>query len=137
VHIRTATANDLEAVVELWRQYGGPTRAPVRSDHAQALIERDPAALLLAIDDRRKVAGSLIVGWDGWRCHLYRLVVHPSYRRAGVARRLVNEAKQRAEALGVARVDAIVHRDNSGAVSFWEALGFELQDEDGRWSLVL
>jgi ribosomal protein S18 acetylase RimI-like enzyme len=128
-------AKDLDEVIALWREHGGPTRTSASPDHARALIERDPDALLLATDDEHSIIGSLIVGWDGWRCHLYRLVVRPSERRAGVASLLVTGARKRAKGLGATRVDAMVHRDNIGAVSFWAALGFELQNVDGRWSI--
>ncbi|HEY7106648.1 MAG TPA: GNAT family N-acetyltransferase [Acidimicrobiia bacterium] len=135
--IRTATLDDLDEVVALWREFGGPSRSTTRPDHVRALIERDPDALLLAMDDSRSIVGSLVVGWDGWRCHLYRLAVRSSDRRAGVASALVAHARTRARAVGADRMDAMVHRDNFAAASFWEALGFELQDDDGRWAVML
>jgi ribosomal protein S18 acetylase RimI-like enzyme len=98
------------------------------------LLARDPEALIVACDDQDGVIGSLIVGWDGWRCHLYRLVVHPDHRRMGVAGQLLAEARQRAQQLGAPRLDAMVHRDNVGAIAFWDAQSFELQDDDARWS---
>lgn len=137
MEIRNATASDLDEVVALWREYGGPTRSAPQASSARSLIERDPDALILAFNDERDIVGSLIVGWDGWRCHLYRLVVHPSARRAGIATALVAAAQTRAQALGASRVDAMVHRDNVDAVAFWEALGFELQDDDSRWSVTV
>ena len=137
VEIRSATIDDVDDVVSLWRRFGGPTRTFGQHDEARVLLARDPEALVVACDDKAGVIGSLIVGWDGWRCHLYRLVVHPDHRRRGVAARLVAEAEQRARHLGAARLDAMVHRDNDGAIAFWESRDFELQDDDGRWSLAL
>lgn len=137
VEIRTAVLDDVDEVVDLWRQFGGPTRSLGQHDEARALLARDPDALIVACADDGAVIGSLIVGWDGWRCHLYRLVVHPDRRRVGVAGQLLAEGRQRARQLGVARLDAMVHRDNEGAIAFWEAQGFELQDDDARWSLTL
>jgi len=135
--IRTATSDDLDATVALWREHGAPTRGLNALADARALIDFAPDALLVATDDAGSVVGSLIVGWDGWRCHLYRLVVHPSCRRDGVASALLTESRNRARARGAARVDAMVRRENAGAVAFWEANGFTLQDDDGRWSSVL
>jgi ribosomal protein S18 acetylase RimI-like enzyme len=137
VEIRSAHTADVDEVVSLWRRFGGPTRSLGQHDEARALLARDPQALILASTEEGGVIGSLIVGWDGWRCHLYRLVVHPDHRRKGVAGLLVAEGRRRAGALGVARLDAMVHRDNEGAIAFWEAQDFELQDDDARWSLTL
>jgi ribosomal protein S18 acetylase RimI-like enzyme len=134
--IRTAAAGDLAAIVDLWDRAAGPTRHAGRHDEAARLLARDPDALLVAVVDGQ-VAGALVIGWDGWRCHLYRLAVEPSVRRRGVAAALVDAARERAAGLGAARLDAMVDRANDGAIPFWEAAGFERDDHDARWSVLL
>ena len=39
--------------------------------------------------DGEHIVGSVIAGWDGWRCHLYRLAVAPARRREGIGRALL------------------------------------------------
>jgi len=134
--IRAATADDLTAVVELWDRAAGPTRHAGRRAEAMQLLARDAEALLAAVDGGQ-VVGTLIVGWDGWRCHLYRLAVDPTVRRRGVARALLAEARRRASALGAIRLDAMVNLENTTAVAFWNAEGFALEPDDGRFSLIL
>lgn len=134
--IRTATVDDLPAVVDLWNRAAGPTRHHGRLPEATRLLERDPDALLVAEHDGR-IAGTLILGWDGWRCHLYRLAVEPDARRSGVASALVAEARVRAVALGAFRIDAMVDGENPGAHDFWSSAGFDLEAHDQRWSSLL
>ena len=62
------------------------------------LIARDGSALLLAVHEET-IVGCVIVGWDGWRAHLYRLAVHPDWRRRGLARWLLMVAEQRLPSL--------------------------------------
>jgi len=107
---------------------------PCTHTEARALLARDADALLVAADDTG-VVGTVIVGWDGWRGHLYRLVVEPRSRRLGIATRLVDEAKRRARALGAGKVDAMVALDNVGAVEFWERQGLERDHRDGPWTV--
>jgi ribosomal protein S18 acetylase RimI-like enzyme len=131
--IRPATAADLPAAAALWDVAGGPTRTPSSLAGAQRLFARDPEALLVAFEGDELV-GTLIVAWDGWRCHLYRLAVAPSHRRKGIAAELVDAAVERARALGSARIDAMVNDDNEGAVALWAAAGFTRDTDDHRWS---
>jgi ribosomal protein S18 acetylase RimI-like enzyme len=135
-NIRSATAADVAAVVSLWDRAAGPTRHAGREREATQLLERDPEALLVAEHDGR-IVGTLIVGWDGWRCHLYRLAVEPEARRLGIARGLVDEARVRAMALGAIRIDAMVNRENTSAMNFWASAGFEAETDDARWSRLL
>jgi ribosomal protein S18 acetylase RimI-like enzyme len=134
--IRTAERDDLDEVVRLWETSAGPTRHAGQRPEAARLLEHDPDALLLAELDGELV-GTLIVGWDGWRCHLYRLAVVETARRQGVGRALLRRALSRVIRLGAARVDAMVDLENGAGVAFWESEGFEFDQADGRWSLML
>ncbi len=100
-------------------------------------MDRDADALLVADasgdDARSDIVGTLIVGWDGWRCHMYRMTVRPDHRRGRVATDLVEAAHRRAEALGAERLDAIVDLDNPGGIAFWESIGFTRKPNNGRW----
>ena len=133
--IRPATARDLPAVVDLWNREGGPTRQAGQEAEARRLLAHDVDALLVAERDGDLV-GTLVVGWDGWRCHLYRLAVERAARRSGVTNRLVDAARERARRVGAARIDAMVDPDNETAIAFWAAVGFEL-DADRRWSFIV
>jgi ribosomal protein S18 acetylase RimI-like enzyme len=132
VTIRTATAEDVNEIVSLWKRSAGPTALPCGPDEVELLIRRDPEALLIA-QIEGQVAGTLIVGWDGWRCNLYRMAVDADHRRSRVATMLVDAAKRRAHSLGAVRLDAIVDLDNHGGIAFWEALGFVHKHNNGRW----
>ncbi len=136
IAIRSATPDDLAWVVDLWNRAAGPTRRAGQIPETSALLARDADALIVA-EDAGEIVGTLIVGWDGWRCHLYRLAVDPAARRSGIASRLVAEARARAAALGVFRIDAMVDGDNARAHGFWASVGFDADGRDQRWSVLL
>ena len=105
-------------------------------DGVQRLLDHDAAAVLVAEVDGRTV-GTVVAGFDGWRCHLYRLAVHPDVRRQGVARLLLAAAEERFRALGGRRVDAMVLDDNDDAHGLYEAAGYAPQPQWSRWVLAL
>ena len=102
----------------------------------QRLLDHDAAAVLVAEQDGRTV-GTVIAGYDGWRCHLYRLAVHPQARRQGVARALLSAAEARFAALAGRRVDAMVLDDNPEAHALYRSAGYDLQTTWSRWVKLL
>jgi len=132
--IRTARPGDADEVVALWELAAGPTRLPGNAQVVRRLIERDADALLVADQDGEIVA-TLIVGWDGWRCHLYRLAVRADARRQGLATSLVAVAREHAQRVGARRLDAMVDNDNELGRGFWSAIGFTTgESDDRRWT---
>ena len=131
--LRSATVADVDGLLGLWREAAENTsRAPDTREAVTALLGRDPDAVIMAEQDGELV-GSVIAGWDGWRCHLYRLAVRPAWRRRGVGSALLEAAEDRFRAVGAARADAMVLDGNDLGQSLWRASGYRRQDDWRRW----
>lgn len=133
VSLAAATAGDVPELLALWAVAAeNDTRAADTAQAVLALLERDPGACLVARQGER-VVGSLIAGWDGWRAHLYRLAVHPDARRRGIASALLEAGAARLEALGAARLDAMVLEGNELGQALWRVSGYTPQEQWRRW----
>jgi ribosomal protein S18 acetylase RimI-like enzyme/SAM-dependent methyltransferase len=131
--LRTAETGDIDALLELWRDAAeNSARPPDTHQAVTALLRRDPEAVIIAAHDGNLI-GSVIAGWDGWRGHLYRLAVHPAWRRRGVGSALLRAAESRLRALGADRSDALVLEANTPGQALWEAAGYRRQEEWRRW----
>ncbi|GAA0524753.1 GNAT family N-acetyltransferase [Paractinoplanes ferrugineus] len=131
--LRRAAAHELGSILDFWAVAAENDNRPVDSPAAvDALHQRDPDALIVAVDGE-EIVGTVIAGWDGWRCHLYRLAVAPSRRREGIGRALIDAAERRFRALGGIRADAMVLDDNADAHGAWSAGGYRRQAEWSRW----
>lgn len=131
--VRAAGAQEVGAVLAFWRTAAENGRRPPDTAGAVAALHlRDPDALIVAADGDR-IVGTVIAGWDGWRCRLYRLAVAPDRRRSGIGRALIAAAEERFRVLGGTRVDAMVLDDNEQAHRIWRACGYRPQGEWSRW----
>ncbi|RDG38414.1 GNAT family N-acetyltransferase [Streptomyces corynorhini] len=133
IHIRPAGPSDVEAVLRFWREAAEGTSISDDHDGVARLISRDPEALLLAESDDSVLTGTVIAGFDGWRCSAYRLAVHPHHRRQGIATALLDAAERRFAALGGRRSDAMVLEANERAHHTWAAAGYHREDRWRRW----
>jgi ribosomal protein S18 acetylase RimI-like enzyme len=125
--------HEVEAVLELWgRARSSAARTPDSAGRLQPLLRSADSTLLVAVADRR-VVGTLIVGWDGWRGSMYRLAVAPERRRRGIARRLVDAGHEHLARLGARRVGTIVGSEDGAAAALWRAVGYRLDAGVGRY----
>ena len=132
MNLRDATAVDIDAVLQLWRDADAE---PTHTDDATSvarLLHHDPGALIVAVDGAR-IVGSVIAGWDGWRGSIYRLAVRPDHRRGALGKRLLDAAEARLRRLEAVRLQAIVVETDAQAMAFWRASGWEEQTERVRF----
>ena len=129
---RSATPQDIAAVLALWRAAGGPASVTDTPQALARLLRRDRDGLLIAECEGITIA-SLIALWDGWRGSFYRLAVRPERRREGIATALLRAGERRLRALGAVRLTAIVTEEDPGALEFWRAAGYQQQLDRTRF----
>jgi ribosomal protein S18 acetylase RimI-like enzyme len=132
ISFRAGGRDDVEEVLGLWAD---AEAEPTSTDDAAGLLElvsHDAGALIVA-EDRGRIVGTVIAGWDGWRGSVYRLAVAPTHRREGLGRALVTRAEDRLRALGARRLQAIVVASDARATGFWPSTGWSRQSARLRY----
>ena len=125
ITIRDMTMADYDAVTRVWMEAGLTyrPRGRDRREKMQVEMERD-GALFVVAEAAGEVVGVVLGTHDGRRGWINRLAVKPAYQRRGVAVRLVQAVEQRADALGIDIVAALIESDNAAALAFFRAIGY-------------
>lgn len=125
VVIRRCRAEEVETLLALWREAeANPSLTDTVEDVRRVVVESN--AMVLVAEDEGRIIGSIIGAFDGWRGNIYRLAVHPDYRRQGIARTLVTQIEEHLARQGAKRITALVNKDEADAMGFWQAVGYEL-----------
>ena len=126
------TKNEAEAVRRLWREAEATVSITDTVDDIIWVANANMAFLLVA-EQGGDIVGSIIGGFDGWRGNMYRLAVHPEYRRLGIARRLVTEMESHLAEIGAKRITALVVNEHPWATGFWAALDYSNDPNIARY----
>jgi ribosomal protein S18 acetylase RimI-like enzyme len=125
--IRDCRLDDVGSVLDLWKQADATPSVTDTADDLRRAVTDSPAHVLVA-EVGGRVIGSIIGTFDGWRGNIYRLAVHPDYRRQGVARALLTEVERKLTRQGAKRITALVEKDHPRAMNFWEAVGYRVDE---------
>jgi ribosomal protein S18 acetylase RimI-like enzyme len=123
--IRDCRPDEAEAVLALWRQAEATVSPTDTVEDLRRAITASPAIVLVA-EAEGQIIGSVIGTFDGWRGNIYRLAVHPDFRRHGIARALVREVEKRLARQGAGRITAWVEKEHPWAMGFWQAIDYKI-----------
>lgn len=134
--IRTAVAEDLPALLDLYRQLAGdrPESQPAGPAAAGPILARilaDPARQLLVADADGRVVGTAEVlvianlthGGQPWAI-VENVVVAADARRLGVGRALMAHIVEQAREAGCYKIQLLSRAERADAHLFYESLGF-------------
>ena len=123
VDFRSAREADRTAIIRLWeacdlvRPWNDPG-----SDVDRKLAVDDGLFIVGVVD--RDVLATVMAGYDGHRGWINYLAVDPAEQRTGIGEQLMAEAEGRLAALGCAKVNLQIRRENDGVGAFYERLGY-------------
>lgn len=122
--IRPYQTRDEYEVIQLWHDCGlvVPWNDP-KKDIARKL-EVNPELFLVALDDNRRVIGTLMGGYEGHRGWMNYLAVSPSEQGKGIARKMIEQLEELLLDRGCPKINLQVRSTNSKVIEFYRSLGY-------------
>jgi ribosomal protein S18 acetylase RimI-like enzyme len=125
--IRKYQHQDKASLVELWRTVFPD--APPHNEPSRAIDEKlSVDDLIFVAEDKGRIIGACMAGYDGHRGWLYAVAVLPDFRRKYIGRQLVEFAMQALKTLGCKKVNLQIRSTNTKVASFYQSLGFAPED---------
>ena len=118
-NIRIYRERDREQVLALWQECDliHPKNDPQKDlDRKKGFGEE----LFLVIEEREKIIGTVMGGYDGHRGIINYLGVHPSFRGQGLGKMLLQAVEQKLKDLGCPQVNLLVWSNNSEVLKFYK-----------------
>ncbi len=127
MQIRPYRESDEQPVVALWREVfpDAPPWNDPRRDVARKLFEQRELFLVATVDG--SVVGTVMAGYDGHRGWVYYLAVSPEQRRTGIGTALMQRVEADLAAVGCPKLNLQVRASNEEAVSFYQRLGYVIE----------
>ena len=125
--VRPFRPEDRDTLSALWARVfpnDPPRNAPERMIANKLGVQ--PELLLVAEVDGRLV-GAVMAGFDGTRGWIHHLAVASELRLGGIGSALVHAAEEGLRRIGCPKVNLQVRAENEEVVSFYRALGYEVE----------
>lgn len=119
------TAEDYDAIRELWERAGLPIRSSGRDSReqfAKQLASGLQTVLGARLGDR--LVGVVVITHDGRKGWINRLAVHPDVRRQGIGLRLIAEAEHVLHEQGLPIIAALIEPGNLPSLALFERAGY-------------
>lgn len=121
LRLRPFETRDYDAAHSLWRATPG---VGLSDDDAELpllrFLARNEGLSHVAVD-AGAIVGTILCGHDGRRGLIHHLVVAPSHRRLGIARRLLSAGLAGLRLHGIRKAHLLVFRSNAEGLAFWRA----------------
>ncbi|HLC73902.1 MAG TPA: GNAT family N-acetyltransferase [Candidatus Nanoarchaeia archaeon] len=120
---RNYQSTDYESVREILEVGGLFWEASDNKESLERKIQRQPGSILVATEDKKVVGTQFIV--EDFMPLLFRLAIHPDFRRRGIGLQLITHAEDLLRSKGHNHVNILVASNDLELIEHYQKQGYE------------
>ena len=130
VTYRTLVINDYNEICSLWKNSGEIGFSESDSyEYLSFYLRRNDGLSIVVCTPDGVIVGTALNGHDGRRGFINYLYVKKEFRSLGIGRELALRSLTLLSNEKVSKVYIFVKKNNEAAISFWNKLGYQIQDD--------
>ena len=123
--LRSAEASDEAEIAALWRACGLTTSYNDPGEDFHFARAKPNSDVLVYVDDKNHITGTVMVGHEGHRGWVYYVAVHPDARKQKIGARLMKAAEDWLRERGIRKLLLLVRDTNTQVVEFYSRVGYQ------------
>jgi ribosomal protein S18 acetylase RimI-like enzyme len=128
--MRRLTAQDYDAVIELWKRSGPPSVRPGGRDSREAFARQlQGGQIAIGLEDAGRLIGVVVATHDTRKGWINRLAIDPAYRRRGLGTMLHRAAEQALREAGMQILAVLVEDWNGPSMALLRKEGYRVEKE--------
>lgn len=134
-NIRIMKESDISDVIQLWKEVGFTLSESDSIYEVSRMIKHNQNTCLVIIDNKNRLIGSILGGFDGRRGWIHHLSIAKNYQNKGYGKKLLNKLISVFEENHVIKLKLEVN--NKDLVDFYLNNGWDIRNELTTFSLNL
>ncbi len=122
--IRKVKISDFEQIFSLWKKAGLSLADKKTKFYDFQNILKLNSSSCFVLTDKQNIIGCILGTFNGRRCWIYHLAIHPSYHNLGLGSFLLNTVEEELKKKGAHKINLGVSLTNLKVIPFYEKCGF-------------
>jgi ribosomal protein S18 acetylase RimI-like enzyme len=128
--IRPMKIEDYKNIIDLWKRTEGVGLSG-KDDSKESIkifLDKNPGTCFVA-ETNGEIIGTIMVGNDGRRGHIYHLMVKTEYRKKGIGKELLEKVEKGLKNKGIRKIFLVAFKENTAGNRFWGNNGYETRQD--------
>jgi N-acetylglutamate synthase len=128
--IKAMDIENYDEIINLWKNTDGVglSGSDDSKKSIKIFLDKNPNTCFVA-EYKNEIIGTIMVGDDGLRGHIYHLMVKPEHRKNGLGKKLLEKTEKALKKEDIRKIFLVAFKKSKTGNIFWENNGYEIRKD--------